>query len=99
MTNINSAFGADIPFLDVIMPIGISFYTFQALSYVVDVYRGDVAVQKYIDKLALYICLFPQLIAGPIVKYHDVKDQIDNRKESFDKVVYGDSECTDGDAH
>ena len=89
MTNINSAFGADIPFLDVIMPIGISFYTVQALSYVVDVYRGDVAVQKYIDKLALYICLFPQLIAGPIVKYHDVKDQIDNRKESFDKVVYG----------
>ena len=89
MTNINTAFGADIPFLDVIMPIGISFYTFQALSYVVDVYRGDVAVQKHIDKLALYICLFPQLIAGPIVKYHDVKDQIDKREETFDKVVYG----------
>ena len=89
MTNINTAFGADIPFLDVIMPIGISFYTFQALSYVVDVYRGEVPVQKHIDKLALYICLFPQLIAGPIVKYHDVKDQIDNRTENFDKVVYG----------
>lgn len=89
MTNINTAFGADIPFLDVIMPIGISFYTFQALSYVVDVYRGEVAVQKHIDKLALYICLFPQLIAGPIVKYHDVEDQIDNRTENFDKVVYG----------
>ena len=89
MTNINTAFGADIPFLDVIMPIGISFYTFQALSYVVDVYRGEVDVQKRIDKLALYICLFPQLIAGPIVKYHDIKDQIDNRDERFDKVVYG----------
>lgn len=89
MRNINAAFGADIPFLEIIMPIGISFYTFQALSYVVDVYRGEVAVQKHIDKLALYICLFPQLIAGPIVKYHDVEDQIDNRSESFDKIVYG----------
>ena len=55
MTNINVAFGADIPFLDIIMPIGISFYTFQALSYVVDVYRGEVPVQKRLDKLALYI--------------------------------------------
>ena len=89
MKNINFAFNADIPFLDVIMPIGISFYTFQALSYVIDVYRGDVAVQKRINKLALYICLFPQLIAGPIVKYHDVKDQIDYREERFDKVIYG----------
>lgn len=89
MTNINIAFGADIPFLDVIMPIGISFYTFQALSYVIDVYRGEVAVQRRLDKIALYICLFPQLIAGPIIKYHDIKNQIDNRNESFDKVVYG----------
>ena len=89
MRNINWAFNADIPFLEVIMPIGISFYTFQALSYVIDVYRGDVAVQKRIDKLALYICLFPQLIAGPIVKYHDVEDQIDHREERFDKIVYG----------
>ncbi|MBP5343789.1 MAG: MBOAT family protein [Alphaproteobacteria bacterium] len=89
MTNINAAFGADIPFLDVIMPIGISFYTFQALSYVVDVYRGETEVQKDIYKLALYICLFPQLIAGPIVKYHDVADQITNRTVTFDKVAYG----------
>ena len=89
MKNVNFAFGADIPFLDVIMPIGISFYTFQAISYVVDVYRGDVKVQKRLDKLALYICLFPQLIAGPIVKYHDIEDQIDNRQERFDKIVYG----------
>lgn len=89
MTNINAAFGADIPFLNVIMPIGISFYTFQALSYVVDVYRGDTEVQKDICKLALYICLFPQLIAGPIVKYHDVADQITGRTVTFDKVAYG----------
>ena len=89
MTNINKAFASDIPFLDVIMPIGISFYTFQALSYVVDVYRGETKVQKDIYKLALYICLFPQLIAGPIVKYHDVSDQIDKRSITFDKVSYG----------
>jgi alginate O-acetyltransferase complex protein AlgI len=71
------------------MPIGISFYTFQALSYVVDVYRGDTPAQRDIYKLALYICLFPQLIAGPIVKYHDVAEQIEKRDVTFDKVVYG----------
>ena len=89
MKNINVMFGADIPFLEVIMPIGISFYTFQAMSYVIDAYRGEVAVQKNINKLALYICLFPQLVAGPIVKYRDVQDQIDNRTENFDKFIYG----------
>ena len=89
MKNVSFAFNADIPFLDIIMPIGISFYTFQALSYVTDVYRNEVRVQKHIDKLALYICMFPQLIAGPIVKYHDIENQIDNRTERFDMVVYG----------
>lgn len=87
--NINAAFHADIDLIKVVMPIGISFYTFQALSYVVDVYRREVEAQRDVGKLALYIALFPQLIAGPIVKYHDVEDQIDNRKESFDKVTYG----------
>jgi alginate O-acetyltransferase complex protein AlgI len=71
------------------MPIGISFYTFQALSYVIDVYRGECKVQKDIYKLALYICLFPQLIAGPIVKYHDVADQIESREVNFEKVNIG----------
>ena len=71
------------------MPIGISFYTFQAMSYVIDVYRGDAKVQKNIYNLALYICLFPQLIAGPIVKYHDVDEQIEKRDVTFDKVSYG----------
>lgn len=89
MNNVNFIFGADIPFLEVIMPIGISFYTFQALSYVIDVYRNDAKVQRDIKKLALYICLFPQLVAGPIVKYRDVDAQIDNREERFDKIVYG----------
>lgn len=87
--NINAAFQAGIDPIKVVMPIGISFYTFQALSYVVDVYRREVEAQRDVCKLALYIALFPQLIAGPIVKYHDVEQQIDNREESFDKVAYG----------
>ena len=89
LENINNIFHSHISALDIVMPIGISFYTFQAVSYVIDVYRGDVAVQKNFYKLALYICLFPQLIAGPIVKYHDVKEQIDDREVCFDKVVFG----------
>jgi alginate O-acetyltransferase complex protein AlgI len=89
MDNVNALFNMDIKFIDVVMPIGISFYTFQALSYVVDVYRREVKAQKDIYKLALYITLFPQLIAGPIVKYHDVDNQIDNRDVTFDKVAYG----------
>ena len=87
--NINALFHADIHFIKVIMPIGISFYTFQALSYVVDVYRKDTPAQRDIYKLALYICLFPQLIAGPIVKYHDVAEQIEKRDVTFEKVSYG----------
>ena len=87
--NINALFHAEFDFIDVIMPIGISFYTFQALSYVVDVYRGEVKAQKDVYKLALYITLFPQLVAGPIVKYHDVEEQIDKRDVTFDKVSYG----------
>jgi len=76
-------------FIDVVMPIGISFYTFQAISYVVDVYRRQVVVQKNIYDLALYISLFPQLIAGPIVKYHDVFSQIQYREVNFSKIDYG----------
>ncbi len=87
--NCNNLLHAHIQPLDIVMPIGISFYTFQALSYVVDVYRGDCKVQKDVYKLALYICLFPQLIAGPIVKYHDVAEQIDSREVNFEKVDLG----------
>ncbi len=87
--NINGIFQTNIHALNIIMPIGISFYTFQALSYVIDVYRGECKVQKDIYKLALYICLFPQLIAGPIVKYHDVAEQIESREISFEKVDLG----------
>lgn len=87
--NINGLLPYDLPLLEVIMPIGISFYTFQAMSYVIDVYRGEVKAQRNIYKLALYISLFPQLVAGPIVKYHDVDHQIDNRTVTFRKVAYG----------
>ena len=69
-------FDIALPAIQVTLPIGISFYTFQALSYVVDVYRGTIQAQKNIFHLALYISFFPQLIAGPIVKYHDVCEQI-----------------------
>ena len=89
ISNFNNIFDSNIHALDIIMPIGISFYTFQALSYVIDVYRGEVKAQKDIYKIALYICLFPQLIAGPIVKYHDVEKQIESREVNFDKVNLG----------
>lgn len=87
--NCNNLFHSNISALDIVMPIGISFYTFQALSYVIDVYKEECKVQKDIYKLALYICLFPQLIAGPIVKYHDVAEQIESREVNFDKVNIG----------
>ncbi len=73
----------------VVLPIGISFFTFQIMSYVIDVYRGDVAVQKNILKLALYISLFPQLIAGPIVRYIDVEAQLSQRTTSLTKTAAG----------
>lgn len=71
------------------LPIGISFFTFQILSYIIDVYRGKVAVQKNLYKVALYITLFPQLIAGPIVRYSAIADAIDHRKESWENVENG----------
>ncbi|MBQ3311589.1 MBOAT family protein [bacterium] len=87
--NINLLFHSNIDIIKVIMPIGISFYTFQALSYVIDVYKKEVQVQNNFYKLALYICLFPQLVAGPIVKYHDVEKEIESRDVTFDKVSLG----------
>ncbi|MBR4127062.1 MAG: MBOAT family protein [Alphaproteobacteria bacterium] len=75
--------------LKLVLPLGISFYTFQALSYLIDVCRGGVKAQHNFFNLSLYICFFPQLIAGPIVKYHDIADQIDDRKETTDAFYYG----------
>ena len=78
-----------IPEPEIALPIGISFFTFQALSYVVDVYRGEVKAQKNILNLALYISFFPQLIAGPIVKYREIEKQIDNREINMSKTAEG----------
>jgi len=87
--NFNAVTGLGVPFLNVALPVGISFYTFQILSYTVDVYRGEVKAQRNIINLATYIALFPQLIAGPIVRYSDIVLQLENRTHSFDKVAEG----------
>jgi alginate O-acetyltransferase complex protein AlgI len=76
---VSAFFPNGLPAINVILPIGISFYTFQALSYTIDVYRGDTSVQKNFLSFGLYLSLFPQLIAGPIVRYDDVARQLDNR--------------------
>ncbi len=86
---INSIFKTNISFLNIALPIGISFYTFQILSYVIDVYRGKVKVQKNILKLATYVSLFPQLIAGPIVRYETICGELDNRDETIEKFSLG----------
>ncbi|OHW61820.1 peptidoglycan O-acetyltransferase [Andreesenia angusta] len=87
--NINTVFRAELPYAEIVMPIGISFFTFQGMSYVIDIYRGHGKVQKNPLNVALYISLFPQLIAGPIVRYETVADQIEGRVENFDKFVSG----------
>lgn len=86
---ISYIFGVDINIKEIPLPIGISFFTFQAMSYVIDVYRGEVKAQKQIHKLVLYIAFFPQLIAGPIVKYHDIEKQLDSRTVNIDKLASG----------
>ena len=87
--NINTIFHTNITEMTLGLPIGISFYTFQTLSYVIDVYRKTVPAQKSIINLGMYITLFPQLIAGPIVRYETIADEIENRKESFNQVIEG----------
>ena len=80
VSTVNHAFGLDLALPGIALPVGISFFTFQGLSYVIDVYRDETLVSRDFLKLALYISFFPQLIAGPIVKYHDVSLQIDQRE-------------------
>lgn len=87
--NINLWLANKIDFIHVALPIGISFYTFQMISYIIDVYKGKAKVQKNILKLALYVSLFPQLIAGPIVRYTDIEEQLENRKHTFQKFALG----------
>lgn len=86
---VNGIFGSSIPLLGLPLPIGISFYTFQTMSYTIDVYRGDAKVQNNIISFGAYVALFPQLIAGPIVRYQTIADQVDDRVHSFDKFGEG----------
>ena len=79
LSNFNALTGASLPLLQLTLPVGISFYTFQILSYTVDVYRGEAQVQKNPIDLACYVTMFPQLIAGPIVRYTDVAEQLKQR--------------------
>lgn len=87
--NTNAVLGSSFPLLKLALPIGISFYTFQTLSYTIDVYRGNARVQKNLINLATYVALFPQLIAGPIVRYTTVEEELNHRTHSFEKFAYG----------
>ncbi len=87
--NFNAVTGLSVPLLRMALPIGISFYTFQILSYTVDVYRGAVFAQKNFIDLAAYVALFPQLIAGPIVRYADVAAQLKERRHTPEKTALG----------
>ena len=87
--NVNNLFHSNLNLLNVVLPIGISFYTFQIISYEIDVYNKKVNVQSNILKYFLYVFLFPQLIAGPIVRYQDVNNEIDNRNVTFEMFANG----------
>lgn len=89
VSNINALFGGNMKLLGLALPIGISFYTFQTLSYTIDVYRGEAKVQKSFIRLATYVALFPQLIAGPIVRYTTVEEELSHRTHSFENFSVG----------
>ena len=89
LSSVNAVTGLSFKLLHVTLPIGIGFYTFQILSYVVDVYRGEVPAQKSFLKLGTYIAMFPQLIAGPIVRYADIAPQLDSRQTTLEDVSSG----------
>ena len=89
LTTVNGLFGLSLPLTGVRLPLGISFYTFQTMSYTIDVYRGHVRPQRNLATFATFVCLFPQLIAGPIVRYADVAGQIDARSFDAADAFYG----------
>ena len=89
LASVNAVTGLSLPLLKLSLPIGISFYTFQVLSYVIDVYRGTTAAQRNFIDLAAYVSLFPQLIAGPIVRYSDVAAQLQDRTHSVSAAAEG----------
>ncbi len=86
---VNRLAGTQFGLLQLALPIGISFYTFQTMSYTIDVYRGEIPAQHNIISFGMYVCLFPQLIAGPIVRYKDVQKEIDARKTTISGAVHG----------
>ena len=86
---VNSLFNSNIEYTSLALPIGISFYTFQGLSYIIDVYRGNIKVQNSLINFTLYLCLFPQLIAGPIVKYKDIELQLNKRSTNLVLIGHG----------
>ena len=87
--SVNAVTGLSLPLLRLVLPIGISFYTFQCISYTVDVYRGDAAAQKNLISFGCYVSLFPQLIAGPIVRYTDVARELEGRSHSMEAFTLG----------
>ena len=89
LNSLNAVLPVEIPFQEVALPVGISFYTFQILSYIIDVYRGNVPVQKNLMDFALYVTMFPQLIAGPIVKYAEIDEQLHVREENWGRFGEG----------
>ena len=89
LQTVNTVFGTSIPLLKLPLPIGISFYTFQTMSYVIDVYRRDTKAQRNILQFGVYVTMFPQLIAGPILKYHQVERYLQDRRTDLDAISYG----------
>lgn len=89
ISNFNKITGLSVSLLNIALPIGISFYTFQLISYVIDVYRGNVSPQKNYINLFAYIAMFPQLIAGPIVRYSDIEIQLTERKFESERITVG----------
>lgn len=89
VSNVNTLFNSNLPMKNIVLPIGISFFTFQGMSYIIDIYREDSKVNKSIFSVSLYIALFPQLVAGPIIKYKYINNQIKFRKESIEFFSYG----------
>ena len=89
LTSFSSLTNSEFPLLNLTLPIGISFYTFQTMSYTIDVYRGNIKAQHNLISFGMYVCMFPQLIAGPIVRYSDVAQEVDERKTSFSLCASG----------
>lgn len=87
--SLNAVTGLKIPLLHLALPVGISFYTFQCLSYTIDVYRGSVPAQKNLINFGAYVALFPQLIAGPIVRYADIARELEHREHSWENAAVG----------